>query len=50
MAKRNILKSQSSIKTYFRYTYLKTNITLKVKFSIFEVLRIIFQIKLGVKA
>ena len=48
-AKRNIINSHSKLRTYFNYTYLKSNINLKIKVSIYEILKIYFQIILGAK-
>ena len=48
-AKLNILKSSSKIKTYFKYTYFKTNLSLNIKISLYQILSILIQIKTGVK-
>ena len=48
LAKGNILKTKSSIKTYFKYTYLKSDVSLKVSFSLYLLLSVFLQIKLGV--
>ena len=48
-AKGNIIKSKSNIRTYFKYTYLKSEINIKIKFSLLQLLSILFQIKVGVK-
>ena len=48
MANGNILNLNSHLKTYFDYTYLKTNINLNIKFSLYQLLSLFLQIKLGV--
>ena len=49
IAKGNILNSQSSLKTNFNHTFIKTYIETKIRFSLLNVLNIFLQIKMGVK-
>ena len=49
-AKRNIINSKTQLKTYFKYTYLKSCARIKLKISIYQLVSLLFQIKMGVKA
>lgn len=48
-AKLNILETQSNFKTYYRCTYLKSILNIKLNCSLYQILSLLIQFKVGVK-
>ena len=48
-AKRNILNSHTDLKVFYKYTYLKININAKIKLTAYDIIKLLIQLKIGVK-